>query len=52
MEIDLGGIGKEYAADRAAAICITSGIKHGLVDLGGDVRIIASRERTLTPPPM
>lgn len=40
MEIDLGGIGKEYAADRAAAVCISSGIKHGVVDLGGDVRVI------------
>jgi FAD:protein FMN transferase len=40
MEIDFGGIGKEYAADRAAAICWHAGIRHGLVNLGGDVRII------------
>jgi len=40
LELDLGGIGKEYAADRAAAICADSGIAHGLVDLGGDIRII------------
>src|SRR5437868_10933338 len=26
MEIDFGGIGKEYAADRAAAICIERGL--------------------------
>jgi|SRR5665647_740859 len=40
MELDFGGIGKEYAADRAAAICISSGIEHGLVDLGSDICII------------
>jgi thiamine biosynthesis lipoprotein len=39
MEIDLGGIGKEYAADRAAAICRDAGIEHGLVDLGGDIAV-------------
>jgi thiamine biosynthesis lipoprotein len=40
MELDLGGIGKEYAVDRAAGICIALGIRHGLVDLGGDIRAI------------
>ncbi len=38
MEIDFGGIGKEYAADRAATICREHGIAHGLVNFGGDVR--------------
>lgn len=40
MEIDFGGIGKEYAADRAASICRDHGIAHGLVELGGDIAII------------
>ena len=40
MEIDFGGIGKEYAADRAAAIAVNLGAKHGLINLGGDVRVI------------
>lgn len=40
MEIDFGGIGKEYAADRAATILQEHGIRHGLVNLGGDVRAI------------
>ena len=31
MEIDFGGIGKEYAADRAATILQERGIAHGLV---------------------
>lgn len=43
MEIDFGGIGKEYAADRAATICRELGIKTGLVDLGGDISIIGPR---------
>lgn len=40
MEIDFGGIGKEYAADRAATRMEELGALHGLVNLGGDVRII------------
>lgn len=40
MEIDFGGIGKEYAADRAAAVIIELGGTRGLVNLGGDVRAI------------
>ena len=40
MSLDFGGVVKEYAADRAAVICAGAGIRHGLVDLGGDIRII------------
>lgn len=40
MQLDFGGIGKEYAVDRAAAICWQLGVKHGLVNLGGDIKII------------
>jgi len=40
MELDFGGIAKEYAADRAAVVCMDAGICHGLVDLGGDIRVI------------
>ncbi len=40
MQLDFGGIGKEYAVDRAANICWQQGIKHGLVNLGGDIKII------------
>jgi thiamine biosynthesis lipoprotein len=43
MEIDFGGIGKEYAADRAVARMQELGAQHGLVNLGGDVRIIGAR---------
>ena len=40
MQIDFGGYGKEYAADRAAEVCLRHGVASGLVDLGGDVRIV------------
>ncbi len=40
MELDFGGVVKEYAADRAAVICAEAGFRHGLVDLGGDIKII------------
>lgn len=42
MEIDFGGIVKEYAADRAATLCLNKGISHGIVNLGGDIKIIGS----------
>jgi FAD:protein FMN transferase len=40
MELDFGGLGKEYAADRAAEVCIGLGARYGFVDLGGDIRVI------------
>lgn len=40
MELDFGGIGKEYAADRAAELLLANGIRHGLVELGGDIHVI------------
>ncbi|WP_245611840.1 FAD:protein FMN transferase [Nevskia soli] len=43
MELDFGGFGKEYAADRAAMLLFDAGIRHGLVNLGGDIRIIGPR---------
>ncbi|HVU36259.1 MAG TPA: FAD:protein FMN transferase [Opitutaceae bacterium] len=43
MELDFGGIGKEYAVDRAAEVCAKAGIRHGLADLGGDLCAIGPR---------
>ncbi len=40
MELDFGGIAKEYAADRAARICRDNGIHGGLVELSGDIAVI------------
>jgi thiamine biosynthesis lipoprotein len=42
MELDLGGVGKEYAVDRATGICAAMGVQHGLVDLGGDIRVVGA----------
>ncbi len=43
MEIDFGGVVKEYAVDRAATLCRQAGIAYGVVNLGGDIRIIGPR---------
>jgi thiamine biosynthesis lipoprotein len=40
MQIDFGGFGKEYAADRVADLCRQAGLRSGLVDLGGDICIV------------
>ncbi len=40
MQIDFGGFGKEYAADRAHAVLAAHGLKHGYVNLGGDIRVL------------
>lgn len=40
MEVDFGGYVKEYAADSAAAVALGLGIQHGLIELGGDIRVI------------
>jgi thiamine biosynthesis lipoprotein len=43
IELDFGGIVKEYAADRVAELLQQQGVRHGLVNLGGDVRAIGPR---------
>ena len=40
MELDFGGYVKEYAADRVAELCRAHGVRHGLVDLGGDLAVV------------
>ncbi|HEU4428502.1 MAG TPA: FAD:protein FMN transferase [Myxococcota bacterium] len=40
MELDFGGYVKEYAADLVAAKCRELGVRHGLVDLGGDLAAV------------
>src|SRR5450756_834850 len=42
MELDFGGLGKEYAADRAAEVCGELGARHGFVDLAGAIRVIGA----------
>ena len=43
MEIDLGGFGKEYAADRAAQVLKEKGVTHGYVNLAGDMRFLGPK---------
>jgi thiamine biosynthesis lipoprotein len=43
MEIDFGGVVKEYAVDRLAALCLNAGVASGVVNLGGDLRVIGPR---------
>ncbi len=43
MQIDFGGIGKEYAVDRAVGIGMKYSEASGLVNLGGDVRVFGKR---------
>jgi len=42
IRVDLGGIVKEYAADRAAVLCREAGVAHGVVDLGGDLAVVGA----------
>ena len=43
MELDLGGVVKEYAADRAASLCRQRGVRSGMVNLGGDISVVGPR---------
>lgn len=40
MQLDFGGIVKEYAADRLVSLSRASGVNHGFVNLGGDLAVI------------
>lgn len=40
MQIDFGGFVKEYIADVIANQCLSLGISYGLVNLGGDIKVI------------
>lgn len=43
MELDFGGFGKEYAADQAANLLYRKGVRHGYVNLAGDIRVVGPR---------
>ncbi|MBI2771055.1 MAG: FAD:protein FMN transferase [Burkholderiales bacterium] len=43
MELDFGGFGKEYAVDRAADLLAARGVRHGYVNLGGDIRALGPK---------
>jgi FAD:protein FMN transferase len=43
MQIDFGGFGKEYAVDRAALVLKTNNIKHGYINLAGDLFVLGPK---------
>jgi thiamine biosynthesis lipoprotein len=43
MELDFGGFGKEYAADRAAAVLLEGGASSGYVNLAGDFHVLGPK---------
>ena len=47
VEIDLGGIAKGYAIDRAIEALIEHGCHAGLVNAGGDLRVFGAREESI-----
>ncbi len=46
MKINLGGIAKGYAVDRAAAVLIGAGLSDFIVQAGGDMYVSGSKART------
>ncbi|MEW5766201.1 MAG: FAD:protein FMN transferase [bacterium] len=45
MKLDLGGVAKGYAVDRAIDVLVKKGITHGLVNAGGDIRTIGRNHK-------
>ena len=43
MALDLGGIAKGYATDKAIEVLKARGITSALVNAGGDVRVIGNK---------
>lgn len=43
MELDLGGVGKEYAVDRVARVLAEEGVPAAIVNFAGDVRTVGRR---------
>jgi FAD:protein FMN transferase len=44
LAVDLGGIAKGYAVDRAIAVLRQHGIEHASVNAGGDLRLLGDRQ--------
>ncbi len=46
MDLDLGGIGKGYAADEALKVLSSQNIKSALIDMGGDISVSEAPENS------
>lgn len=47
LRLDLGGIAKGYAVDQAAQALLDLGVPQGLINAGGDLRVIGTREEAI-----
>ncbi len=45
--LDLGGIAKGYAVDRAIELLVRTGASHAIVNAGGDLRVAGAREEMI-----
>ena len=45
--LDLGGIAKGYAVDRAADALLAAGVEAGLVNAGGDLRVVGTAQEPI-----
>lgn len=43
MKMDLGGIAKGYAGDEAVRLLKAHGVRHGLINLGGDILVFGGK---------
>jgi len=43
VQVDLGGIAKGFAVDAAVRVLAGAGVKHALVDAGGDIRALGTK---------
>lgn len=43
MQLDLGGIGKGYAADEVATLLRENGVNHAIIDLGGNIYTLGDK---------
>lgn len=43
MQLDLGGIGKGYAADEVATLLKEKGVTHAIIDLGGNIYALGDK---------
>lgn len=44
VKVDLGGIAKGYAVERAIGLLAEHGVQHGLVSAGGDTRLLGDKK--------
>ncbi len=44
MRIGLGGIAKGYAVDRAMAVLLKHKVEHGIVNAGGDLKVLGKKQ--------